>query len=151
MRDIKYIVIHCTATPQTWTADDLESYFYNDKGWNNPGYHIVFEPDGHHYELLPFQEIANGVKGHNYHSLHICYIGGVDENFNAIDNRTKDQKSNMALYLESLAIGWPEAKIVGHRDLSPDTDNSGEVEPDEWIKECPSFEVSEWLKKIGIK
>lgn len=151
MRNIKYIVIHCSATPQDWTADELEDYFHNDKGWNNPGYHTVFEPDGYHYELLPIEQIANGVKGHNYHSIHIAYIGGVDENYNAIDNRTEAQRLNMAEYIRNFSIGFPNAEIVGHRDLSPDTDNSGEVEPDEWIKECPSFEVSEWLKIIGLK
>lgn len=151
MRNIKYIVIHCSATPQTWTHDDLLKYFYEDKGWNNPGYHTVFEPDGQHFELLPIHKIANGVKGHNYHSIHVCYIGGVDENMNALDNRTKEQKENMAIYIDSFARAFPEAKIVGHRDLSPDLDNDGEVQPNEWVKECPSFEVSEWLKEIGIK
>lgn len=151
MRDIKYIVIHCTATPQTWTAKDVERYFYEDKGWNNPGYHTVFEIDGSHRELLPIHEIANGVKGHNYHSIHITYIGGVDSNMNAFDNRTQSQQDNMALYIDSLHRGFPDAEIVGHRDLSPDLDNDGEVQPDEWVKECPSFEVSEWLNQIGIK
>ena len=40
-------------------------------------------------------------------------------------------------------MDYPETKVVGHRDLSPDVNGNGEVEPVEWTKECPSFEVKE--------
>ena len=32
-------------------------------------------------------------------------------------------------------------KVVGHRDLSPDLNGNGEVEPMEWTKQCPCFDV----------
>lgn len=35
--------------------------------------------------------------------------------------------------------------ICGHRDLSPDKDGDGVVEPFEWLKTCPGFDVSAWL------
>ena len=41
------------------------------------------------------------------------------------------------------AAEYPEAKVVGHRDLSPDLNGNGEVEPMEWTKECPCFKVRE--------
>ncbi|MBB4042257.1 hypothetical protein GGR06_000016 [Bacteroides reticulotermitis] len=31
--------------------------------------------------------------------------------------------------------------MCGHRDLSPDLNRNGEVEPEEWIKACPCFDV----------
>ena len=37
------------------------------------------------------------------------------------------------------------ARICGHRDLSPDRNGDGVVEPEEWVKECPCFEVSKAL------
>lgn len=40
-----------------------------------------------------------------------------------------------------LKMDYPEAKVVGHRDLSPDVNGNGEVEPMEWTKECPCFKV----------
>jgi len=151
MRKINKLVAHCTATPpNSWTIEDLEDYFYNKKGWNHPGYHTVFREDGRHYELLSFDQIANGAIGHNSDSVHVCYLGGVDSDGNAKDTRTAAQKANMAMYIKNLSIAFPQARILGHRDLSPDVDGSGEVEPDEFIKECPSFEVSEWLKNIGL-
>ncbi len=36
-------------------------------------------------------------------------------------------------------------RICGHRDLSPDLNGDGVIEPEEWIKECPCFEVSREL------
>ena len=35
---------------------------------------------------------------------------------------------------------------VGHRDLSPDLNHNGEIEPEEWIKECPCFHASTILQ-----
>ena len=35
--------------------------------------------------------------------------------------------------------------ICGHRDLSPDLNGNGEIEPEEWVKACPCFDVTkEW-------
>jgi N-acetylmuramoyl-L-alanine amidase len=39
-------------------------------------------------------------------------------------------------------------EIVGHRDLSPDLDGDGIVEPQEWIKQCPCFDAKEEYKDI---
>ncbi len=37
------------------------------------------------------------------------------------------------------------SRVCGHRDLSPDLNGNGEIEPEEWIKACPCFEVkAEW-------
>jgi N-acetyl-anhydromuramyl-L-alanine amidase AmpD len=35
--------------------------------------------------------------------------------------------------------------ICGHRDLSPDRNGNGLVEPIEWLKTCPGFDVAAWL------
>jgi N-acetyl-anhydromuramyl-L-alanine amidase AmpD len=44
----------------------------------------------------------------------------------------------------------PNVKIIGHRDLSPDLNGNGVIEPFEFMKACPSFDVAAWLKEIGI-
>ena len=50
---------------------------------------------------------------------------------------------------------YPIREIVGHRDLSPDLDGDGVVEPEEWVKQCPCFDVAsereEWLGKRPLK
>lgn len=140
-REINYIVVHCTATPQDTDVDSILDYWHEGLGWENPGYHVILLPEGGCEKLLALDEISNGVKGHNYESINISYIGGVDEKGNALDNRTYMQKIELVNWLTYLRELYPKAEILGHRDLSPDLDGDGEVEPSEWLKECPSFDV----------
>ena len=39
-------------------------------------------------------------------------------------------------------MDYPGCKVCGHRDLSPDLNGNGEIEPEEWVKQCPCFDVS---------
>ena len=41
--------------------------------------------------------------------------------------------------------------IKGHRDYSPDLNGDGIIQRNEWIKECPCFEVSDKLKEWNIE
>ena len=43
--------------------------------------------------------------------------------------------------LKELRNRYPEAKIMGHRDISPDKNHNGVVDPWERIKECPCFDA----------
>ena len=59
----------------------------------------------------------------------------------AKDTRTEWQRHSLRVLVRALLMDYPEAKVAGHRDLSPDLNNNGEVEPMEWTKQCPCFEV----------
>jgi len=41
---------------------------------------------------------------------------------------------------------YPGSRLCGHRDLSPDLDCNGEIEPEEWIKACPCFDAASILQ-----
>jgi len=141
MREIKHIVVHCTATGKTATIKSLLAG-WRAKGWRKPGYHYVVPTDGRCVQLTPENEIANGVRGHNATSIHISYIGGIDpKTGKAKDTRTDLQRRTLLIQLKDLKRRYPNAEIVGHRDLSPDMDGDGVVEPFEWVKECPSFDA----------
>ena len=56
----------------------------------------------------------------------------------------------MAEYVRDFNAKHPNVKIIGHRDLSPDLNGNGVIEPFEFMKACPSFDVAAWLKEIGI-
>ncbi len=146
MRPIHNIIIHCTATPQTTTVSSIIDYWKTVKGWRNPGYHYIFNTNGTHVQLLPIEEVSNGVRGQNHDSINIAYIGGINEAGEAADTRTAEQKSNMAVLFKSLSKAFPKAEGLGHRDLSPDINGNGTIEADEWIKDCPCFDVKKWLK-----
>lgn len=150
MRTIKYIVLHCTATAQTATVDSIRKFWRDVKGWKNVGYHWVIKADGEAVKLAEISAVTNGVKGHNANAIHIAYIGGIEKG-KAVDNRTVEQKATQVRLLTELKKKFPNAKILGHRDLSPDLNADGVISPHEWTKECPSFDVAQWLKEIGFK
>ena len=82
-------------------------------------------------------------KGFNAHSIGICYEGGLDCNGRPKDTRTEWQKHSMRVLVKVLLKEYPGSRVCGHRDLSPDLNGNGEIEPEEWIKACPCFEVKE--------
>ncbi len=134
MRNIKRIVLHCTATPQNTTVQSILNYWKNVKGWKNPGYHYLVEANGKVHNLLPVNEIANGARGYNYNSIHISYIGGIDNEKNPMDNRTDAQKQATLALIATLRLNYINVPILGHRDLPNVT------------KACPSFDVKNWIK-----
>ncbi len=138
MRIVKNIVLHCTATPQTTTVRSIQNYWKNELGWKSPGYHYIITPQGDLVQLASLDAICNGVKGHNKESVHISYIGGVDEKNRAYDNRTNAQRRVMMDVCTALIQMYKDARILGHRDFPYVT------------KECPSFDVEHWCECIGL-
>ena len=141
MRKITRIFVHCTAGSQKQTVADLKAEFKR-KGWKAPGYHYVVDANGNIRRLLKEEEVANGVYGYNQNSIHIAYMGGIDAQGKAVDNRTPEQRKALRLKVEELKQEYPEADVLGHRDISPDKNGNGIVDPWERIKECPCFDVA---------
>ena len=140
MREIKRIFVHCTAGSQKQTVADLLAEFKR-KGWRNPGYHVVITPDGKCHQLLDYEKVSNGVQGYNSTSVNVAYVGGIDSKGKAVDNRTEAQKASLLKLLKELRGRYPKAQILGHRDISPDTNHNGKVDSWERIKECPCFDA----------
>lgn len=129
MRAIKYIAVHCTATQPDATVSAIQNYWKKHLGWKNPGYHFIVKADGEIVQLLPIEQVSNGVAGFNTQIINISYIGGVDAKGNPKDTRTDAQKSSLLLKLKELKKQFPNAKIQGHRDF-PNVK-----------KACPSFDA----------
>jgi N-acetylmuramoyl-L-alanine amidase len=139
MRDIKYIVLHCTATQPDARVESIQSYWKNNLKWKSPGYHYIIQADGVIRQLSSENNICNGVAGYNSISIHVSYIGGVDPKNVPKDTRTPEQLASMERLVKDLHARYPHAKIQGHRDF-------------EGVhKACPSFEVSDWLKTFNIQ
>ncbi len=105
-RKIKKIFVHCTASRQSWSVDALLKEFRN-KGWHYPGYHWVVTADGKHTQLMTEDLPSNGVKGHNYDSVNVAYMGGISRTGKAIDNRTEAQKAGFRQLLKELRQPLP--------------------------------------------
>ena len=142
MRTITLIILHCSATKTTQRytfrqckADHLK------RGWKDIGYHYYITRDGQVHEGRPVWKIGAHCKDHNKHSIGICYEGGLDAFGEPCDTRTRAQRLSMRSLLERLTEQYPSAIIMGHRDLSPDMDGDGRINPDEWQKQCPCFDA----------
>lgn len=146
MRVVDLIVVHCTGAPQSQSVESIKSFWKNVLGWKSVGYHKIIMPDGTVVELATPDKITNGVKGFNSKAYHISYIGGQG----GIDNRTIEQRCALEHEVREAKKMFPNARIVGHRDLSPDLNADGIISPNEWTRYCPSFDVATWLKEIKL-
>ena len=151
MRPIKYIVVHCSATRegQVITAKDIDR-MHRQRGFSGIGYHRFIRLDGT-VERGRDDDIPGAhVQGHNMDSIGICYAGGIDAAGKAKDTRTQAQKASLLKVINEYTVKHPNAKVLGHRDLSPDKNRNGKVDRHEWVKDCPCFDVREWMAEIGL-
>lgn len=150
MGRLKYLVIHCTATP-AWrevSAAEIRRWHTapapSGRGWKQVGYTDMFHLDGrierlaanNEDENVDSWEMTNGAKGYNSVSRHIVYVGGCNASMQPEDTRTPAQRAGMADYVRKFHAAHPGVKIVGHNELA--------------AKACPSFDVKRWLSEIGI-
>jgi hypothetical protein len=152
MARLKYLVIHCTATPpgREVTAADIRQWHTapvsaGGRGWSQVGYMDMIHLDGRVERLVADNgdgevdpwEITNGALGYNTVSRHIVYVGGVAaDGKTPVDTRTPAQLRAMKKYVMDFYYDFPEVKIAGHNDLA--------------AKACPSFDVGVWLRSIGL-
>lgn len=149
-KELKNLVIHCTATPEGHevTADEIRVWHTapvpKGRGWRQVGYTDLFHLDGSVERLVKNNEdgcvdnweITNGVAGYNAVSRHIVYAGGCDKNMSPKDTRTVQQVAALKRYVLDFRTKHPGVKIIGHNQLA--------------AKACPSFDVPKWLKSIGV-
>lgn len=116
------------------------------------GYHFVIDLDGTVYTARHVDEIGAHAAGFNTDTLGICLVGGAER----IAQYTAAQWRALRTLVGDLCTTHqvppsrphdPKAAdgVCGHRDLSPDTNGNGSVDPSEWLKTCPGFDVSAWL------
>lgn len=129
MRNINLIIVHCSATPEgrNVAVADIDRW-HRERGFDGIGYHYVVYIDGSVHEGRPLNKVGAHCKGHNAHSIGICYIGGVDLNGKPKDTRTLAQKDALVNLLMRLKRRFPKAAIRGHRDFA--------------AKACPSFDAT---------
>ena len=152
MAKLKYLVLHCTATPEgrEVSSNDIRAWHTNPvskggRGWKQVGYTDLIHLNGEIERLVDNNEdanvdpweITNGAKGYNSISRHVVYVGGVvADGKTTKDTRTKAQRAAMESYVKEFQRRHPNVRIIGHREVA--------------AKDCPSFDVQVWLKEIGV-
>lgn len=144
MRKIALIVIHCTASRTTTnlTPAALDT-LHRSRGWACCGYHYYITKDGTIHPMRPTNIPGAHARGHNRESIGIAYEGGLTAHGQPADTRTPEQRSSLRTLLRQLRHDHPAARILGHRDLSPDRNQDGHIDPHEWIKQCPCFNAAQ--------
>jgi N-acetyl-anhydromuramyl-L-alanine amidase AmpD len=144
-RAIDTLVVHCSATPQGLDIGAREiDQMHRARKFARIGYHYVIRINGN-VELGRPEDVAGAhVQGHNAHSLGICLIGGLDHARKAANTYTPEQMIALEALLEELQARYGDVRVCGHRDLSPDRNHDGKITRDEWLKDCPCFDVATW-------
>ena len=131
-QDVKWLVVHCSASRcnRPFTVERLIET--GRERFGQPSYHYYVRRNGYVVPIL--SESVQGVHavGYNHCSIAVCYEGGLDENGNAADTRTELQKASLYELLKQLRRDYPQARIIGHREL-PNV-----------RKDCPCFSTSEY-------
>lgn len=133
MREIRSIIIHCSATEEgkDYRAKDIDRW-HKDRGFSGIGYHFVVLRNGEIENGRPIEQIGAHAAFHNKYSVGVCYIGGL-KNGVPKDTRTTDQKLALSNLIKELKRKFPEAIVIGHRDV-----NDG--------KSCPCFDAKKEYK-----
>ncbi len=135
MRRIDHIVIHHSASPLPTTTTDIQRWHCLPKkaggnGWKSIGYHLICEADGKWVRGRPIGRPGAHCPP-NANSIGICLVGNNTES----DNEWRwDQIDALKNVLKFLGILFPDAIVMGHRDM-PNTATA-----------CPGLDVRELLK-----
>lgn len=151
-----HIVIHCSATrPQANVGRDIIREWHLAKGWADIGYALVIRRNGLLEFGRHFDDIGAHVAGWNGSTVGLVLVGGLygdgseaNDDFEGL--YTVEQGNALRNALHFLTAAYPDALIVGHRDLSPDLNHDGKITRNEWLKTCPGFDVRGWCKRNGF-
>ena len=129
MRRISLIIIHCSGVKpgQLSSARQIDTWHRN-LGWDGIGYHYVIRRDGTIEKGRPETVKGAHCKGHNTHSIGVCYEGGLDASGKAADTRTAAQRESLRSLVKELLERYPKAQVYGHHHFNK-------------FKACPCFEV----------
>ena len=130
---VRYIVVHCSATraDRDYTAEQLLRD-HRTRGFRTVGYHFYIRKSGEVSQHRKLLEVGAHAKPFNRCSIGICYEGGLAPgNGPALpaDTRTPAQKEALHHLICRLHRLFPQAEVVGHRDLPGVR------------KACPCFDV----------
>ena len=115
------------------------------------GYMWIILPDGTIEKGRSETSIGVHVKGHNTGNIGICLVGGINKTGKAENNFTEAQWDSLRELVTDIIGRWgiKHSNIKGHRDYSPDLNKDGKITRNEWVKECPCFDVKNWLDSLG--
>ena len=142
MRKINKIIVHCTATQESKdvSVDEVRRWHLK-RGWRDIGYHFLIQRDGTVDEGRPIEQSGAHTKGHNWDSIGVAYVGGVEDEkkkgkWIAKDTRTEAQKESLVDLLCQLKDSYGGI-VYGHNNFSS--------------KSCPCFDAKKEYENISLR
>lgn len=131
MRNIRKIIIHCTATPEGRKVSvEQVTQWHKARGFRTIGYHYLIGLDGTVHVGRDESEVGAHCLGQNAHSIGVCYVGGIDrDTLQPKDTRTDAQRRALRQLVASLRKRFPGVTVHGHREFA--------------AKACPCFDMSD--------
>lgn len=128
---VRYLVLHCSATRcnQDYTVAQMLRD-HKARGFRTIGYHFYIRKNGMVTQHRKLHEVGAHCRPFNRCSIGICYEGGLDEQGHPADTRTVPQTEQLLLLFMKLLKLFPDAMIVGHRDM-----------PGTTPKDCPCLDT----------
>ena len=131
MNNIKYIVIHCSDSPDGRDVDAamIHRWHRDDNGWDGIGYHHVIKRNGEIEQGRPEYWQGAHVRHYNDNSIGICIIGREHFSF--------QQYQSLSILVKEVLHRHPKALVVGHGEL-------------DLAKTCPNIDINGWCVSEGI-
>ncbi len=130
-KETNYIVVHSTNTKSNVNVNiRMVDEWHRKKGLLKIGYHFFVKRSGKIEVGRNPNEIGAHTKDHDADSVSICLAGGLNTRGVVSFDYSLKQLESLFILIKTLKHIHPNAKVVGHKDLS-ETD-------------CPSFDVGEW-------
>ena len=127
MQKIEKLIVHHTATPTSWTVEDVRRLHVEERGWDDIGYHylILLNDDGTARMEIgrPCYKTGAHAKGHNRNSLGLCTVGNWS-------------KGEMPRQIRRELVRWLDVLCQLH-DLDPLEAIKGHRELEGAATECP--------------
>lgn len=132
---IKMICVHCSATTPDMDIGAAEiDEWHKARGFDRIGYNYVIRRDGTAERGRHEGETLAHAKGYNQDAIAVCLIGGVTAEGDPAANFTDAQFETLDHFIGWMRARYPQASVLGHRDL-PGV-----------AKDCPCFNVQQWIK-----
>ena len=108
----EYIALH-HAEAVTCTAKQIHEW-HKSNGRSGIGYHFFVRKNGEIYRGRPLLALGAHVQGMNNRSIGICAEGDYHNRDKVMPEAQKQAIKELVTYLKGI---YPEAKIVGHREI----------------------------------
>lgn len=124
---IDLIVVHHSASHPETTVEEILKW-HKERGFSTWGYHKIITNDGIVHSCRPESAVPASVKDHNKGTYAVCLTGSFDR-----DHPTQWQLISLQLQIQEWKTRFPNAKVVGHRQLGATI--------------CPGQNLFDWLQE----